>query len=328
MAATLIDRTWRASTPATIEHDLSALWRDVGAKGRIARAMMSNLVVIRAARIQRRADISIDAVAGQHPSRVLIIDHEAAADAGVCSIAAVRVGVVTFGPPEARYGVEQIAVRSTCTDDSLPSLVCRLARGDLPISVWWAEDLSRVPLLPSLLDLGRQFVYDSRQWYDVRQGVLAVTPWQHLDLVDVNWRRLAAIRRAMIVAAGMAGHQDWPPEAIQIRHRPADSALAWLLVGWLASRLGWSGGRLPRVEGAIDGDAVVTITIGSGADRIRIRSDGRQVAVQPAADRSASVLSIAHEGEADAVAAELHTLAHDVRLHDALSALQRHFSAA
>jgi glucose-6-phosphate dehydrogenase assembly protein OpcA len=324
MAAALTERIWRTSTPATIERDLAELWRDVGAKGPVARAIMSNLVIVRAARVERRAGVSIDAVAGQHPSRVLIIDHEQPGD-GPCEITGARVGVVTYGPPEARYGVEQVAVRSACTDESLPALIRRLVRGERPISVWWAEDLSDVPLLASIVDMGRQLVYDSRHWASVGKGVHALEPWQHLDLADVNWRRLAPIRRAVIEAAKI-DRTDWRPSDVRITHRADHESLAWLLVGWLASRLGWKGIR-PGVEARPDGDAVLLLSIGAGADPIQIRSDGRQVVVQHAS-RPPSIIGVPQEGEADAVAAELHTLSHDVRLHDALSALRRYFSAA
>jgi glucose-6-phosphate dehydrogenase assembly protein OpcA len=323
MAAPLSERIWRTSTPATIERDLADLWRDVGTKGPVARAIMSNLVIVRAARVERRAGVSIDAVAGQHPSRVLIIDHEQPSS-GPCEITGARVGVVTYGPPEARYGVEQVAVRSACTDESLPALIRRLVRGERPISVWWAEDVSNVPLLASIVEMGRQLVYDSRHWADVGKGVQALEPWQHLDLADVNWRRLAPIRRAVIEAAKI-DRTDWRPSDVRMTHRADHEVLAWLLVGWLASRLGWNDER-PRVEAVPDGDAAMTVSIGSGADPIQIRSDGRQVVVSHAS-RPASIIGIPQEGEADAVAAELHTLSHDVRLHDALSALHRYFSA-
>jgi hypothetical protein len=324
MAAALTERIWRTSTPATIERDLAELWRDVGAKGPVARAIMSNLVIVRAARVERRAGVSIDAVAGHHPSRVLIIDHEQPG-LGPCGITGARVGVVTYGPPEARYGVEQVAVRSACTDESLPALIRRLVRGERPISVWWAEDLSNVPLLASIVDMGRQLVYDSRHWASVGKGVQALEPWQHLDLADVNWRRLAPLRRAVIEAAKI-DRTDWRPSDVRITHRADNESLAWLLVGWLASRLGWNGVR-PGVEARQDGDAVLSLSIGAGADPIQIRSDGRQVVVQHAS-RPPSIIGVPQEGEADAVAAELHTLSHDVRLHDALSALRRYFSAA
>jgi glucose-6-phosphate dehydrogenase assembly protein OpcA len=326
MASAVAERLWRASTPATLERDLSELWRDVGRKGPIARAMMSNLVVVRAARIERRAGVSIDAVVAHHPSRVLIIDHEQSGP-DACEISGARIGVVTFGPPGARYGVEQIAVRSSCIDESMPSLVRRLVRGDLPISVWWAEDLSSVPLLSSIVDMGRQLVYDSRQWHDVRRGVQALEPWRHLDLVDMNWRRLTPIRRAMVLAARIAESQNWDPGEIRITHRRGDAAKAWLIAGWLASCLRWSADALAAIEETTDENSMLTVTVGSGGDAIVIRSDGRQVVVQHA-NRPPSIVSIPQEGEADALAAELHSLSHDVRLHDALSALHVRFNAA
>ena len=324
MAAAVTERVWRASTPASIERDLSELWRDLGAKGKIARAMMANLVIVRAARVERRAGVAIDAVASQHPSRVLIIDHDSSGE-GSGEITNARVGVVTFGATGARYGIEQIAVRSACRDESLPSLIRRLVRGELPISVWWAEDLAHVPPLASIVEMGRQFVYDSRQWSDVRKGVRTLEPWAHLDLADVNWRRLAPIRRGVILAAGIE-NGEWRPADVRIAHRRADGSLAWLLAGWMASRLAWPDGALPVVEELPTDDIVVSVTIGRGANEIQIRSDGWQVIVQHYS-RPPSVVGIPHEGEADAVAAELHSLSHDARLHDALSALHRHFSA-
>ena len=50
----------------------------------------------------------------------------------------------------------------------------RLVLGDLPTSVWWTEDLSQTPPLTELATMGRQFVYDSRQWRDVRAGIATV----------------------------------------------------------------------------------------------------------------------------------------------------------
>jgi glucose-6-phosphate dehydrogenase assembly protein OpcA len=326
MASAVAERLWRASTPATIEQDLAELWREIGRNGPIARAMMSNLVIVRAARIERRAGVSIDAVAAQHPSRVLIIDHEQAGP-DACEISGTRIGVVTFGAPGARYGVEQIAVRSACTDESLPSLVRRLVRSGLPISVWWAEDLSSVPLFASIVDMGRQLVYDSRQWHDVRRGIEALEPWRHLDLVDMNWRRLTPIRRGIVLAASMAKSEDWIPGGVRIVHHRGDAAKAWLIAGWLASCLKWSTNALPAIEQTEDEHAVLTVTIGRGAGAIVVRSDGRHVLVQQG-DRPPSTVSVPREGEADALAAELHSLSHDVRLHDALSALHVRFSAA
>src|SRR6266850_3077962 len=202
MAQSLIDRTWRATTSDEIEADLAVLWREIGQQRPVARAVMSNLVVVRERPAGRDADavnadevakdLPLDEVVARHPSRVILIQHDRAPQTA-CAPTAVSVGIITFGPPHARYGVEQIVVQSACAEQSLPSIVRRLLRGDVPTSVWWTDDLSRTPPLDAIVEMARQLVYDSRGWRDVRQGVLAVARFlgrdRRLDLADLNWRR-------------------------------------------------------------------------------------------------------------------------------------------
>jgi glucose-6-phosphate dehydrogenase assembly protein OpcA len=364
MASAVAERVWRTSTPDAIEADLSALWREVGERGPIARAMMSNLVVFRRARPAARADagidellgdIPVDAVAARHPCRVIVIDHEETAS-DLRGPASAGVGIVAFGPPQARYGVEQIAMRSACAAASLPSVIRRLMRGDLPTSLWWAEDLSHLAPAAPIVAMGRQLVYDSRQWRDIRGSVLALAPYiiacdtappsahrtmtesQRVDLADVNWRRLMPVRRALVFAAGASGAAAWRPRDIQITHRPGDSALAWLLIGWLASRLDWPADAVPRIEEARRGDDVLSIVIGPAVAKGFGAAGGEAGETRATLDRGCvrvthggaapSVVGVPREGEADAVAAELHALSHDACLHDALSALLRAFRAA
>jgi glucose-6-phosphate dehydrogenase assembly protein OpcA len=334
-----------------VEADLSALWRDVGGHGPIARAMMSNLVVFRRAsgdehRAPRRGhrDMAVDSVAARHPSRVVVIEHSATTAEAAESMAA-DVGIVAFGPPNARYGVERIDVRAACPTAWLPSLVRRVIRGDLPTSVWWAEDVSRHAPEEPIVAMGRQLVYDSRQWSDVRSAVLALQPYisvrdtdaggsrrapaasKHVDLADVNWRRLSPVRSALLVVAQSGDFATWRPGDIRIAHARGESALAWLLIGWLASRLDWPASAHPYVDEGRSGDEVLSIAVGAGADEIRAALDGRRV-VMTRGGETRSVMSVRQEGEADAVAAELHALSHDACLHDALSALLRSFRAA
>jgi len=352
MAPALAERVWRTSTPGAIEGELSALWREIGERGPVARAMMSNLIVFRNADSTRRngerpdmafGGIPIDDVAARHPSRVIVIDYGRAAEsAGEMTADA---GIATFGPPQARYGVEQIAVRCASADASLPSLVRRLVRGDLPTSVWWMEDVSRVAPIPSIVTMGRQLVFDSRRWRDIRRGVLALAPYidadrngdrtsraparwsQNVDLADVNWRRLMPVRRALTFAARVSETAVWQPRDIRITHRPGDGALAWLLMGWLASRLEWAAGTWPQVEEGQHAEDVLSIAIGGSGTGIRAALTRQRVMVT-CGKSAPSVVGGPHEGEADAVAAELHTLSHDICLHDALSALLRSFRAA
>ena len=86
MAESLIDRAWRATTPDEIELDLADLWREVGRQGPVARAVMSNLVVVRQRPSTHDADsvnadqvakqLPLDQVVAQHPSRVIVIQHD------------------------------------------------------------------------------------------------------------------------------------------------------------------------------------------------------------------------------------------------------------
>src|SRR5262249_45601469 len=151
-------------------------------------------------------DLPIEDVAERHPSRVIVLHHGGQPDP--CGPVAARISVVVFGAPPARFGVEQIAIRSTCADASLPSIVRRLARGDLPTSIWWTDDFSQATPVQALASVGRQFVYDSRRWRDVRRGMVALAPIVSQpngpDVADLNWRRLTPLRQAVAQAVAAA----------------------------------------------------------------------------------------------------------------------------
>jgi glucose-6-phosphate dehydrogenase assembly protein OpcA len=323
MAATVAERLWRESAPEAIESDLGSLWLDVGRTGHVARAMMSNLLVVRTSREAGAPETPIDAVAAQHPSRVLVIDHQRAAPDAACTLTA-KVGIVTFGPPQARYGVEQIVVRTSCPEASLPSLVRRFTRGNLPISIWWADDFSMLAQMAPLVDMCRQLVYDSRRWRDVRSGVQALAPWLNIDLVDVNWRRLSALRRALAFVAGFCGTIQWDPGAVRVAHAPGEAALAWLLAGWLSARLGWLE-AWPTVDEDGQSESILSVTIRCNGEEILAAFSTAHVVVTHGTG-APSIVGVPQEDEADAVAAELHALARDTGLHDTMRALVGFFA--
>jgi glucose-6-phosphate dehydrogenase assembly protein OpcA len=239
-----------------------------------------------------------------------------------CPPSSTSVSIATFGAANAQYGIEEIVVRSVCADASLPSILRRATRGDVPLSLWWTEDFSRVPPIPSLTAMARQLVYDSRRWRDVPAAIRALRPiLEDRDapqLADVNWRRLTSLRYAIVHAAGTMLPGANTIRSVEVRHRPGEGALAWLLVGWLAARLRWpEGPRLARIQEMRHGDDLVSatfdgVTATMNASRIVVRAKGGGAPFQIAARQ---------ESEADAVVAELNTLAPDRCLHDALSAL-------
>jgi len=311
-----------------VEGDLAALWRDVGRDARIARAVMSNLVVYRRRRdSERRAvdilqtDAAIEAVVARHPSRVVLVEHDARGQQATTVTASV--GVALFGPQTARYAVDQVAVRSACVETSLPSIVRRFIRGDLPTSIWWNEDLSTVPALEALIAVGRQLVYDSRHWQDVRRGVETIASLvasQRIDLADLNWRRLAPLRQALVHVAPSLGDTV---SAFHVRiHHRSDEALAWLLAGWLCARLEWASGIWPAIDETPHDDEILTLAVGAGSTALTISMNDHRVVVSvPGA--TPFTIRVPQVDEAEAVAVELRSLSHDSGLHDALAALAR-----
>jgi glucose-6-phosphate dehydrogenase assembly protein OpcA len=322
MEAALISRRSRTSSPQAINDDLAVLWREVGRDHPAARAMMANLIVLRERQTPETDDLGIplDDVVQRHPSRVVILRHAIGRTATQCP-SSTSISIVTFGTAHARYGVEEIVVRSACADASLPSIVRRVTRGDVPASIWWAEDFSRVPPIRALTGMARQLVYDSRRWRDVRGAVRALAPLladpDAPQFADVNWRRLTSMRYAIVHAARkmLAGADTI--RSVEVHHRPGEGALAMLLVGWLAARLRWpEGPRRAHVEETRHGDELLSLTF----DGVTASMNASRIVVR-AKHGAPFQVAARQESEAEAVVAELNTLAPDRCLHDALRAL-------
>ena len=337
MAGAVGERLFRESSAETIDDDLAALWCELGQRGTpIARAVMSNLVVFRdriappdADLATVMADLPLDEVIARHPSRLIVIEYQAGSQQPDAPFAA-GVGIATFGPESARYGVEQVIVRSACAEVALPSIVRRLTRGDLPTSVWWTEDLSAVPPLESLVTMGRQLVYDSRGWRDVRSALRVLEPLvrrHQIDLADVNWRRLSPLRRAFLQAGPGGTPLVAPGASVRIVHAASEAPLAWLLAGALmaSSRAAL---KEPPVVGASEvGDAALVVTLEDASQRATVTLSASGATVAGPAAGSPLVVSIPIETAADAVAAELRLLSQDTELHAALAALVQLFAA-
>jgi len=328
MARTVAAHAWRASTPEAIELDLAALWRQIGhGEAAIARAVMSNLVVFRKhmdlpdAELTRvTANLPLDEVAARHPSRLIVLEHSYDQAAPGAPFAA-GVAIVTFGPPQARYGVEQIVVRSACAEQSLPSILRRLVRGDVPTTVWWTEDLSERPPLDALITIGRQLLYDSRGWRDVRRGVAALAPLvasRRVDLADLNWRRLAPLRQALVYARGPLTSAAWQDAEVRVLHGPGEAPLAWLLAGWLHAGRRNADASIARVEPSPGDGPRLTVVAG---DMTAIQTK-RTIEIT-GGSAPPLVLAMPIESDADAVAAELRVLSRDASLDAALNALMR-----
>jgi hypothetical protein len=356
MAGTVADRLWKISAPDAIEADLAALWRELAQGGApIARAVMSNLIVFRARARAGEADVAavaaglpLDDVAARHPSRMIVLEH--CDDASPNAPFAAGVGIVTFGPPQARYGVEQIVFRSACPDASLLSILRRFVRGDLPTTVWCTEDLSEQPPLPPLLEVGRQLLYDSRRWRDVRRGIhalAAIVDRPHLEIADLNWRRLDPLRRVLVDARGPLTSAAWHGVEATITHAPGEDAIGSLCAAWIQSET--SGTTSTRVAPADTGSAAdrsaPASAEGFGASTVARSASGggslsgeRDTVLRVSIDDLTATLTaktvdivsafaphlsvgVRVETEAEAIAAELRSLSGDAALVAALKTL-------
>jgi Glucose-6-phosphate dehydrogenase subunit len=347
-------RAWRPSAAESIDDDLTALWRDIGREAPVSRAVLSNLVVFCRSAAGDDVDLAlppagvpIDDVARNHPARVILLHHDSdrpeanatpGAPLGLPSATgapvtpfAVHVGVLTFGPPDARYGVEQIVIRCACSEAALPSIVRRLMLGDLPTSVWWTEDLSGTRPLAPLVTMGRQFLYDSRCWSDVRAAVLALAPLLAdpfgPDLADVNWRRLLPVRQALVHAVGSSDTSKRQRlTSVHILHRRGEAAVAWLFAGWLHHASSPPDPTLITVdEDSNLADDVVTASFDDG---LQLRLGSHRVSIDDPLGPAPFAVAVPSETEAEAVAAELRVLTHDASLHHALVALVKRFGGA
>jgi Glucose-6-phosphate dehydrogenase subunit len=331
MESTVTTHVTRSSTTEAIEPDLAALWRDVARDGPVARAVMSNLVVFCTPGADNHpgpdqaatTGLALEAVVARHPSRLIVIEHQPD-PSGMRAPFAVTIGVLTFGPEASRFGIEMIAVQATCAEPCLPSIVRQLVRGDVPTSVWWMNDLSRTPPLDAVIAMSRQFVYDSRGWRDVRRGMSAaaalIRPGRRLDLADLNWRRLAPLRQALLHACTVADLDDLRRGHVRLVHRPGESALAWLCAGWLAKRLGWSRDLMPSVDEDRRGDSLLMIDVGDPRARLSAVLDAHNAVVNGGGHVPLLTVPVPPESDANAVAAELRSLSQDICLHDAIAA--------
>ncbi len=237
---------------AAIERELAGLWRETSSASEggpaILRACMSNLVVFCADPEEARsAEPEIAAVVERHPSRVMLLvaqgtPRDDALDASVSAMCHLT------GPGRAVCSEHVMVSAGRRALAALPSAVRGLLIGDLPTSLWWATrepPPAGGPLFGELAGLADQVIYDSAEWKDPAAGVVETARWveesARAAVSDLAWRRLKPWRRAL----GQALDPERLPgalaalEELDLAHGPHGLPEAWLLVGWLAGRLGW-----------------------------------------------------------------------------------------
>ena len=293
-----------------IERELEALWR-VSAKVKddehpVIRACMSNLIIF--CRTDQEAGVvaaELPDILGRHPARALVLVGDekaggASIDAWVSAHCQLREGTQVCGESVT------LSARGTAAK-TLPSTARALLVGDLPTNLFWATPeappLSGA-LYGELAAMSSQVIFDSLGWLEPVRSMNAMGKLRQDRplLHDVCWRRLKGWRR--ILSQGF--DPAFAPGVLQslgsltLQHGPHALTQCWLIVGWLARRLGWK----PE-GGKIAGGAELTwrFTSPGGAIRVTARRlpegppEILSLAVAPAGSGAAPILTFKNLGE-------------------------------
>ena len=248
------------------------------------RARMSNLVIFCDRAETANSLVSeVPMIVAVHPARVLLLVGEPGPET-IDVTASVRVWI-----QHSRAGVkacsEQITLRARgMAVDRLPFAVRGLLVGDLPTNIWWASTQpppSAGSFLYSLAEQAQQVIYDSIGWREPALGVAATASWlgsfeqptgsgRWRVVSDLNWRRLKYWRRLLgqTLDPNATAEVIGSVTEVLVEHGPHAVIQAWLLVSWLAARLGWevqAGSVQPGVE------ITWQVVAAHGPLRIRIR---------------------------------------------------------
>lgn len=236
-----------------IETELAHLWRQAAETygGALARAASLTLLLpIASAELGERVLPVLGQVAAAHPCRVLL---------AVLSESEPRAHVAAHyrpggaGRPAVYWEEVRLEGRRSALNRVL-SAASALVLPNLPVQVWWAgaTDLAD-ELFQRIVEIGDRIVLDSSQFPSPLAALACYADYAerehgNVDFADLTWRRLEPWRRLL------AEFFDDPADRVFLNHiemirltydrsperAPGAFAEPLLLLGWLASRLGWS----------------------------------------------------------------------------------------
>jgi glucose-6-phosphate dehydrogenase assembly protein OpcA len=277
----LDDAFWgaRATSIDALERELARLRRAAVAhakeRGRtLARASVLNLVVYSEREVHaRRAAHTVSELALRHPSRAVIVLGDRGREGVVGSVELHCHVPQADGAQPVLY--EQIFARVRGDfDERVASVVIPLLVPDLPVFLWWTgTPPSDARHLDDLVGLADRLIVDSADFARADRTLPEVASLSrlHVGITDLNWARLTPWRELVAQFFDVPSWRTFLDGVTGIRvgfavdmdGRDIHPSQALLLLGWLASRLGWqpvealapaeAGGvlfRMTRADGA------------------------------------------------------------------------------
>lgn len=240
-----------------IPRELDAIWaglhQELGEDQIVTRACMSNLIIYCDDDEQtREIEKVLPDIVVPHPSRIVLLT--GLGYTGEPGLDVFVSGLYRRLPSGLQVSAELIRV---VADASALKRLAPVARahlvGDLPTTLWWASH-QPAPFLSEVFNpltaMGDQIIYDSYGWTSPTKGMQAMSRWvaaQSSEYVIDNlaWRRLKHWRNLLsqVLDPAVLPGALVAVTSLRVEHGPHAVAMSSLLVGWLASLLGW------RVEG-------------------------------------------------------------------------------
>lgn len=264
-----------ASSVIQIERELAQLWTQSSMAGGqpLIRARTLNLVVCTHAPEERdRIAGMLSALAQSHPSRSIIFCVDRDGPAGIDAEIATDCHRIS----DHLLCYEQITLNVAGPASAhLTAIVEPLLVSHLPTYVWWMDD---PPLsddaFQDVLAIADRVILDSLQFAAPEPGLVALDTLIRRGIVvvnDLNWQRITPWRE--IVAQffnGEAGLTHLAAlDSVAICCGQGNRAQAFLLLGWLVSRLGWQiqAGGVRTVDTATRPGHPVTLTVDTGSGK-------------------------------------------------------------
>jgi glucose-6-phosphate dehydrogenase assembly protein OpcA len=252
------DTRWAAqgTTPADIEAALRQMLIERHAENEsFAPARVLNMVCVVDKAWSGEIANRLRHVGRYHASRTVVL----AVEPGRQQIDAVATIASDVHPKAGEFALLRETVIVDVGEKHLPALdtiVDPLVVTDLPTVLWSPH--GHPEAIDILLPLGQVVLLDSVDDPDLHEGLgRALELAAKAYVVDLAWLRSTPWRER--VAATFDPSHLRPDlrtiSAIGIRHHPESTAAALLLIGWLASRLGWQPSKLIARNGGLSGKA-------------------------------------------------------------------------
>lgn len=229
---------------SAIERELSALWRVASSqeKNAVTRACSWNVIAdVETERLEADREI-LDKVALRVPARLLVLAHPGAGSEEDRLDAYVSANCQLSPQGGKLLCSESITIESSgARVKHVASLVRALLVPDVPTAYVVIDDTDRLFTNPEIVACADRVVFDGAA-IPVERGLAAVADLPVKTLADLAWLRLGFLRSAIAsvfdppIGAEPLSHL----REVQITSSRRDAVEARLLVGWLASLLGWS----------------------------------------------------------------------------------------